>query len=49
MNIFQVEISSKKRKILEIISEGISYKDKHFDIKLKPIFRTIVENQYIYN
>lgn len=36
----------QKRKILEIISEEITYKDKHFDIKLKPVFQTIAENQY---
>lgn len=35
-----------KNKILEIISEEITHKDKHFDIKLKPIFQTIAENQY---
>lgn len=39
-NLFQ------RRKIMEIISEEITYKDKNFDIKLKPIFQTIVENQY---
>lgn len=37
---------NQKRKILEIISDEITYKDKHFDIKLKPVFQTIVENQY---
>lgn len=31
---------------MEIISEQITYKDKNFDIKLKPIFQTIAENQY---
>ena len=31
---------------MEIISEEITYKDKNFDIKLKPIFQTIAENQY---
>ena len=31
---------------MEIISEEITYKDKNFDIKLKPIFQTIVEDQY---
>ena len=36
----------QRRKIMEIISEEITYKDKNFDIKLKPIFQTIVENQY---
>lgn len=39
-NLFQ------RRKIMEIISEQITYKDKNFDIKLKPIFQTIIENQY---
>ena len=34
----------QRRKIMEIISEEITYKDKNFDIKLKPIFQTIVEN-----
>lgn len=38
--------SKQKRKILEIISDEITYKNKHFDIKLKPVFQTIVENQY---
>ena len=36
----------RKKKILEIISEDIKYKNKIFEIKLKPIFQTIVENQY---
>ena len=36
----------QKRKILEIISEEITYKNKNFNIKLKPIFQTIAENQY---
>lgn len=36
----------QKRKILEIISEEITYKDKNFNVKLKPIFQTIAENQY---
>lgn len=31
---------------MEIISEEITYKDKNFDIKLKPILQTIIENQY---
>ena len=39
----------QKRKILEIISEKITYKDKNFDIELKPIFRQIAENQYIFS
>ena len=37
----------QKRKILEIISEEITYKDKNFNVKLKPIFQTIAENQYV--
>lgn len=31
---------------MEIISEEITYKDKNFDIKRKPIFKTIAKNQY---
>ena len=31
---------------MEIISEEITYKDKKFDIELKPVFQTIAENQY---
>ena len=38
--------TKQKRKILEIISDEITYKNKHFDIKLKPVFQTIAENQY---
>ena len=38
--------TARQRKILEIISEEITYKDKDFSIKLKPIFQTIAENQY---
>ena len=38
--------SKRKKKILEIISEDIKYKNKIFEIKLKPIFQTIVKNQY---
>lgn len=33
-------------RIIEIISDKISYKDKKFDIELKPVFQTIAENQY---
>ena len=36
----------QRRKILEIISEEITYKDKNFNVKLKPIFKTIAQNQY---
>ena len=38
---------AQRRKILEIISEKITYKDKTFNLILKPVFQTIVENQYI--
>lgn len=37
---------AQRRKILEIISEKITYKDKEFSIHLKPVFQTIAENQY---
>ena len=37
---------AQRRKILEIISEKITYKDKTFNLILKPIFQTIAENQY---
>lgn len=40
---------AQRRKILEIISEKITYKDKAFNLKLKPIFRTIAENQHNLN
>ncbi len=40
---------AQRRRILEIISEKITYKDKVFNIELKPVFKTIVENQYILN
>ena len=40
---------AQRRKILEIISEKITYKDKTFNLILKPVFQTIVENQYILN
>ena len=36
----------QKRRIIEIIKDKITYKDK-LNIELKPIFQTIVENQYI--
>ena len=38
--------TTQRRKILEIISEKITYKDKTFNLILKPVFQTIVENQY---
>ena len=38
--------NEQKRRIIEIISDKISYKDKNFDIELKPVFQTIAENQY---
>lgn len=41
--------NEQKRRIIEIISDKISYKDKNFDIELKPVFQTIAENQYKYN
>ena len=37
---------AQRRKILEIISEKITYKDKTFNLILKPVFQTIAENQY---
>ena len=40
---------AQRRKILEIISEKITYKDKTFNLILKPVFQTIVENRYILN
>lgn len=43
---FQVGTFAQKRKIIEIISEKVSYKDKTLNIELKPIFQSIVENQY---
>ena len=36
----------QRRKIIEIISLNLSYKNKEFSINLKPIFQTIVENTY---
>lgn len=36
----------QRRKILDTISEKITYKDKTFDIELRPIFQTIAQNQY---
>ena len=36
----------QRRKILEIISEKITYKDKSLNISLKPVFQTIAEKQY---
>ena len=39
-NLFQ------RRKIMEIISEQITYKDKNFDIKLKPIFQMYQDLQF---
>jgi len=40
--------ANQKRRILEIIAEEITYKDKELNIKLRPIFQTIVENQRIF-
>jgi len=33
-------------KVLKKGNVLITYKDKNFDIKLKPVFQTIAENQY---
>ena len=35
------------REHLEIISDEITYKDGELNIKLKPVFQSLVENQYI--
>ena len=40
---------AQRKKVLEIISEKLTYKDKTFNLILKPVFQTIVENQYILN
>ena len=37
---------AQRRKILEIISEKITYKDKSLNISLKPVFQAIAEKQY---
>ena len=37
---------AQRRKILEIISEKITCKDKSLNISLKPVFQTIAEKQY---
>ena len=39
--------TAQKRRIIEIIKNKITYKDKELNIELKPIFQTIVKNQYI--
>ena len=36
----------QRKKIIEIISNKISYKNKNLNVELKPIFQTIVENCY---
>ena len=36
-----------RKRVLEIISDEITYKDGELNIKLKPIFQSLVENQYI--
>lgn len=46
---YQQGTIAQRRKILEIISEKITYKDKAFNLILKPVFQTILENQYILN
>ena len=43
---YQKGSTAQRRKILEIISERITYKDKTFNLILKPVFQTIAENQY---
>lgn len=35
----------QRKKIINIIAEAILYKDKHFDIKLRPFFQDLVKNQ----
>ena len=36
----------QRKRIINIISQSLSYKDKEFSIVLKPVFKTIIENQY---
>lgn len=40
---YQQGTIAQRRKILEIISEKITYKDKAFNLILKPVFQTIVD------
>ena len=35
----------QRKKIINIIAEAILYKDKHFDIKLRPFFQDLVKKQ----
>ena len=35
---------AQRRKIMNIISEKIVYKNKSFDIKLRTVFQDLVEN-----
>lgn len=35
----------QRKKIINIIAEAILYKDKHFDIKLQPLFQDLVKNK----
>ena len=37
----------QRRRILEVIAEEFSYSNKQFNLMLKPVFQSIVENQYI--
>ena len=37
----------QRKRVLEIISDEITYKDGELNIKLKPVFQSLVENQYI--
>lgn len=36
----------QRKRIINIISQNLSYKDKEFSIELKPVFQTIVQNAY---
>ena len=44
---FQKGNSQQRRRILEIISDEVTFKNGELNIKLKPLFQSIVENQYI--
>ena len=45
-NLFLTGSLEQKKKVLEIISEEIVHQDKNIYIKLRPVFRTIAQNQY---
>ena len=36
----------QRRRIINIIGLNLSYKDKEFNIELKPVFETIIKNTY---